>query len=78
VLHGFVGSKDRMELTIIGEAANWTDRYCSGANGGEILISPAMHQRLWRHIDTEPTIIDTKHEGKLRAYRLKGIHSSAQ
>ena len=78
VLHGFVGSKDRMELTIIGEAANWTDRYCSGASGGEILISPAMHQRLWRHIDTEPTIIDTKHEGKLRAYRLKGIHSVAQ
>jgi class 3 adenylate cyclase len=67
-----------MELTIIGEAANWTDRYCSGANGGEILISPEMHQRLWRHIDSELTIIDTKHEGKLRAYLLKGMRSSAQ
>ena len=77
VLHGFVGSKDRMELTIIGEAANWTDRYCSGAGGGEILISPAMHQRLWRHVDAELAIIDTKHEGKLRAYRLKGITGSA-
>ncbi len=77
VLHGFVGSKDRMELTIIGEAANWTDRYCTGAGGGEILISPAMHQRLWRYVDTELTIIETKHEGKLRAYRLKGINNAA-
>lgn len=73
VLHGFVGSKDRMEWKIIGEAANWTDRYCSGAGGGEILISPAMHQRLWQYVDTEMTTIDTKHEGRLRAYRLKGI-----
>jgi len=73
VLHGFIGSKDRMEWKIIGEAANWTDRYCSGARGGEILISPAMHQRLWRYVDTELATIDTKHEGKLRAYRLKGI-----
>jgi adenylate cyclase len=73
VLHGFIGSKDRMEWKIIGEAANWTDRYCSGASGGEILISPAMHQRLWRYVDTELTTIDTKHEGRLRAYRLKGI-----
>jgi adenylate cyclase len=78
VLHGFVGSKDRMELTIIGEAANWTDRYCTGARGGEILVSPAMHQRLWRHVDAELTIIDTKHEGRLRAYRLKGINSAAR
>jgi adenylate cyclase len=78
VLHGFVGSKDRMELTIIGEAANWTDRYCTGARGGEILVSPAMHQRLWRYVDAELTIIDTKHEGRLRAYRLKGINSTTR
>jgi adenylate cyclase len=73
VLHGFIGSNDRMELTIIGEAANWTARYCAGAAGGEILISPALHQRLWRYIDTELTTIGTKHEGDLSAYRLKGI-----
>jgi adenylate cyclase len=73
VLHGFIGSRDRMEWKIIGEAANWTDRYCSGARAGEILISPAMHQRLWQYVDTELTTIDTKHEGELKAYRLKGI-----
>jgi adenylate cyclase len=75
VLHGFIGSSDRMELTVIGEAANWTARYCDGAGGGEILLSPAMHQRLWRYIETELITIDTKHEGSLNAYRLKGIKS---
>lgn len=78
VLHGFIGSNDRMELTVIGEAANWTARYCAGAAGGEILISPALHQRLWRYIDTELITIDTKHEGSLSAYRLKGIKSAAR
>ena len=76
VLHGFIGSKDRMELTIIGEAANWTARYCDGAAGGEILISPALHQHLWRHVDAEFTTIQTKHEGPLGAYRLKSIRGA--
>jgi adenylate cyclase len=77
VLHGFIGSNDRMELTIIGEAANWTARYCAGAVAGEILISPALHQHLWRHIDAELTTIETKHEGNLTAYRLKNLKSAA-
>jgi adenylate cyclase len=77
VLHGFIGSNDRMELTIIGEAVNWTARYCAGAAGEEVLISPALHQRLWRYIDTELTTIGTKHEGDLTAYRLKGIKNAA-
>ena len=78
VLHGFIGSNDRMELTVIGEAANWTARYCAGAASGEILISPALHQRMWRYIDAELTTIDTKHEGSLSAYRLKGIKTAAR
>jgi adenylate cyclase len=73
VLHGFIGSNDRMELTVIGEAVNWTSRYCDGAAAGEILISPALHQHLWRYVDAEFTTIQTKHEGALGAYRLKRI-----
>ncbi len=63
---------------VIGEAANWTARYCAGAGSGEILISPALHQRMWRYIDAELITIDTKHEGSLSAYRLKGIKSAAR
>ena len=72
VLHGFIGSNERMQLTLIGDAANWTARYCAAARPGQILISPALHQRLWRHIDADLIEIDTKHEGKLPAYILKG------
>ena len=78
VLHGFIGSNDRLELTVIGEAANWTARYCDGAAGGEILISPALHQRLWHYVDAELTAIQTKHEGALSAFRLKGIKNAME
>jgi adenylate cyclase len=78
VLHGFIGSNDRLELTVIGEAANWTARYCDGAAGGEILISPALHQRLWHYVDAELTSIQTKHEGALSAFRLKGIKGTME
>jgi adenylate cyclase len=78
VLHGFIGSNDRMQLTVIGDVANWTARYCAGAAGGEILISPALHQRLWRYIDADLIRIDTKHEGLLRAYRLVGVRNTTR
>jgi len=78
VLHGFIGSNDRLELTVIGEAANWTARYCDGAAGGEVLISPALHQRLWHYVDAELTSIQTKHEGSLSAFRLKGIKNTME
>src|SRR5204862_7987479 len=53
MLHGFIGSNDRMQLTVIGDVANWAARYCAGAAGGEILISPALYQHVWRYIDAE-------------------------
>ena len=56
VLHGFIGSNDRMELTIIGEAANWTARYCDGAGGrrdpaqpGDASAPLALHRRRADH-----------------------------
>jgi adenylate cyclase len=73
VLHGFIGAAERMEFTVIGDAVNKTSRYCDGAQGGEILISPEVHQHVWRMIQSEPFSLSTKHEGTLPGYRLKGL-----
>lgn len=70
VVHGFIGSNECMEYTVVGEVVNFTARYCAGARGGEVLLSPEMHQRVWEHVEAERTLVQTKHEGSLSAYRV--------
>lgn len=78
VFHGFIGALERIEFMVIGDVVNRASRYCDGAGVGEVLISPEMYQRVWEMVGEEKTIIKTKHEGNLPAYRiveLKDSHS---
>jgi adenylate cyclase len=70
VVHGFVGTAERMEFTVISDAVNRAARYCSAAAEGEILISPQVHERVWRIIESERLTVHTKHGEQLEAYRV--------
>jgi adenylate cyclase len=73
-IHGFIGAPERMEYTVIGSTINGASRYCNAAGPAEILISPETYARLHRcvEVDHPPREIETKHEGRLRAYLVRG------
>jgi adenylate cyclase len=75
VVHGFIGLPDRSEFKVIGYAVNKASRFCDGARAGEVLISPEVHQRVWKIVQAEQTTITTKHEGDFPAFRIHGLRA---
>lgn len=78
VLHGFIGSHERMEFTVIGDAVNRTGRYCDGAEAGAVVVSPAVHERVWKLVHASPVTVQTKHEGPLPGFQIQGWRGIAE
>lgn len=72
VFHGFVGTVNRLEFTVIGDAVNRACRYCQAAGEGEVLISPSVFQHVFGQVKAEKAAVQTK-EGELTAYRVKEL-----
>jgi class 3 adenylate cyclase len=70
VVQGFVGTGDRMEFTVVGEAVARAARYSAAAAAREILISPEMNERVRESVETERTTIQAHPEGDDVAYRV--------
>lgn len=77
VLHGFIGNAESLDFTVIGDPANYSSRYCSGAKPGEILISPNVHSYVWKQVNSEPRTVLTKHEGEIEAHIVHGLRTSS-
>jgi adenylate cyclase len=72
VFHGFMGTLNRLEYTVIGDAVNRACRYCQAAGEGEILISPNVFQHVFGLVKAEKSLIQTK-EGELLAHRVREL-----
>jgi len=76
VLHGFIGTPDRMEFTALGDGVTRASQYCKGAHAGELLIGPEVYQKVFKIIEADRATVTHKDSGEFHCYRVKGLKSA--
>lgn len=76
VLHGFIGTPDRMEFTALGEGVTRASQYCKGAHDSELLIGPEVYQKVFKIIEADRATVTHKETGEFHCYRVKGLKSA--
>jgi adenylate cyclase len=75
VIHGFVGSRQRIQYTVVGDTVNTASRLCGQAKAGQILISRAVLDTAGEYLETRP-LAPVALEGKtepLPCYEIVGL-----
>lgn len=73
VLHGFIGSGDRMEFVALGAGVTRASAYCKGAHDGEVLIGPEVYQKVFKIIEADRATVSHKELGEFHCYRVKSL-----
>ncbi len=75
MIAGNIGSKDRIDYTVIGDSVNTTSRLQGVAEGGAVILSQATYDEVALRIEAdplEPVQVKGKRD-RLKVYRLKGL-----
>jgi adenylate cyclase len=73
VFHGFVGTKEHMEFSVVGPSVKRATGFCKGAENGEVLIGPELYQKVFKMIDAERSTVTHAEFGEFHCYRVKGL-----
>lgn len=75
VLHGFVGTLERMDFVALGSGVTRASNYSKGAQAGEVLIGPEVYQKVFKIIEADRATVAHKELGDFHCYRVKSLKS---